>query len=70
MGAYPSAVSKGSSPSTGVNQYLFDYLLYNDPGRYGTIMLDYCEFPANAIVPLLVACNAGAIMPAVKASTA
>ncbi len=26
-GAYPSAVAKGSSPSTGVNQYLFDYLL-------------------------------------------
>jgi 1-phosphatidylinositol phosphodiesterase len=60
-GAYPSAVAKGSSPSTGVNQYLFDYLLYNNPARFGTIMLDYCEFPANAMAPLLVACNGKAI---------
>jgi 1-phosphatidylinositol phosphodiesterase len=70
-GAYPSAVAKGSSPSTGVNQYLFDYLLYNNPARFGVIMLDFCEFPANAMVPLLVVCNGKAIQAsAVHAATA
>jgi hypothetical protein len=33
----------------------------NNPARFGTLMLDYCEFPANAMVPLLVACNGKAI---------
>jgi 1-phosphatidylinositol phosphodiesterase len=58
--AYPSAVAKGSNPITGVNEYLFDYLVNVYPQQekhVGTVLLDYCEFPDYGLMPAIIAFN-------------
>ena len=56
-GAYPPAVAKGTPGFTGVNTSLRAYLAASAPARCGVVLMDFPEYPDDALIALLVAQN-------------
>jgi 1-phosphatidylinositol phosphodiesterase len=58
-GYYPADFAKGnSSDAPGVNGLLFKYLISKTTARFGTVIMDYPEFPSNgSLIDLLLSLN-------------
>jgi 1-phosphatidylinositol phosphodiesterase len=56
-GYQPESVAKGVAGLPGLNLFVATYLQRSSPGRYGTILIDFPEYPDDSLIKTIVGLN-------------